>query len=213
MSKPKAATRSYAELNPPVEHQDKFATQRCRLACRQLRSCPPKSLLEIGADTGAGAAIIHRFFKDCLITGLDCTDRLEAQNRRGYTAIWAGSVTNLPFDDDCFSAVFALEVIEHLYPAHVEQSLSEIFRVLVLGGTLVLTTPNPLAYRFRWRGQSILSKVHKSQHYPRLLKSRLLAVGFSGVRIMGSGRATRYLGQHFPHLNLYGSYMISARKF
>jgi ubiquinone/menaquinone biosynthesis C-methylase UbiE len=204
---------SYAELNPPVEHQDAFTTQRYRLACRQLLSHPPQSLLEIGADTGASAATIHQFYRDCLITGLDCTERLRQENRGQYAAFHTGSVTDLPFDDDFFSAVFALEVIEHLYPAHVEQALGEIFRVLVLGGTFVLTTPNPLAYRFRWRNQSILGKVHKSQHYPRLLKNRLLAVGFSSVRIMGSGRATRYLGQHFPHLNLYGSYMITARKF
>jgi len=205
--------RLYEALNPPIEHQDEFTADRYRLACRQLRSQPPDSLLEIGADTGVGAATIHQFHRDCLVTGLDCADRMQAENRGEYAAFSAGSVTDLPFDDDSFSAVFALEVIEHLYPAHLERALGEIFRVLVLGGSFVLTTPNPRAYRFRWRGRSILSKVHKSQHYPRILRDRLLATGFSKVRVMGSGRATKYLGQHFPNLNLYGSYMVSARKF
>jgi ubiquinone/menaquinone biosynthesis C-methylase UbiE len=208
-----SAMQPYAELNPSVERQDEFTAQRYRLACRQVRPRPPTSLLEIGADTGAGASTIHRFYKDCLVTGLDCTDRLWPENRGEYSAFCAGSVTDLPFDDDSFSAVLTLEVIEHLYPTHVEQALGEIFRVLELGGMFVLTTPNPLAYRFRWRNRSILSKVHKSQHYPRILKDRLLATGFSDVRVIGSGRATRYLGQRFPHLNLYGSYMIAARKF
>jgi ubiquinone/menaquinone biosynthesis C-methylase UbiE len=203
----------YADLNPPADHQDEFTRQRYVLACAQLRKCPPASLLEIGADTGAGAATIRDFFSKSAITGLDCTNRLQEKNRGQYTAFCAGSVTDLPFADDSFSAVLALEVIEHLYPAHVERALGEVFRVLNLGGIFILTTPNPLAYRFRWRGRTILSKVHKSQHYPRILKDRLLATGFSGIRIMGSGRATLYLGQHFPHLNLYGSYMISARKF
>jgi ubiquinone/menaquinone biosynthesis C-methylase UbiE len=205
--------QSYAALNPPVTHQDEFTIQRYILACEQLGRRPPSSLLEIGADTGIGAQSIHRYFKKCSITGLDCTNRLQPQNREEYAAFVEDSVTDLPFSDDSFSAVLALEVIEHLYPNHVERALGEVFRVLELGGIFVLTTPNPLAYRFRWRNRSILSKVHKSQHYPRILKDRLLATGFSDVRVMGSGRATRYLGQRFPHLNLYGSYMISARKF
>jgi SAM-dependent methyltransferase len=71
-------------------------------------------------------------------------------------------VTDLPLADDSFSAVAALEVIEHLYPAYVERALGEIFRVLNLGGIFILTTPNPQAYHFRWRGRTILSKVHKS---------------------------------------------------
>jgi ubiquinone/menaquinone biosynthesis C-methylase UbiE len=205
--------QSYADLNPPVDHQDEFTGKRYVLACAQLRKCPPTSLLEIGADTGAGAAIIRDFFRNCAITGLDCTDRLQDQHRGQYAAFCASSVTDLPFADDSFSAMLALEVIEHLYPAHVERALGEVFRVLNLGGIFILTTPNPLAYRFRWRGRTILSKVHKSQHYPRILKDRLLATGFSNVRVMGSGRATKYLGQHCPLLNLYGSYMICARKF
>lgn len=204
---------SYAELNPSVAHQDAFTTQRYILASGQLSKRPPSSLLEIGADTGVGAHSIHRYFRKCSITGFDCTNRLQPQNLEEYTAFVEGSATDLPFSDDSFSAVLALEVIEHLYPNHVERALGEVFRVLELGGMFVLTTPNPLAYRFRWRGRSILSKVHKSQHYPRILKDRLLATGFSNVRVMGSGRATKYLGQHCPLLNLYGSYMICARKF
>jgi len=45
-----------------------------------------------------------------------------------------------------------------------------------------------------------------------LLKQRLMMHGFSRVRVYGSGKATRYLGQHFPLTSAYGSYLIRAYK-
>jgi len=36
-----------------------------------------------------------------------------------------------------------VEFIEYIYQADVDQTLGEIFRVLKIGGRLLLTTPNP----------------------------------------------------------------------
>jgi hypothetical protein len=40
----------------------------------------------------------------------------------------------------------------------------------------------------------------------------LLAHGFSHIRLRGSGRVSRHLGERFPLLAAYGSYLVTADK-
>ena len=47
---------------------------------------------------------------------------------------------------------------------------------------------------------------HLTQHHPRPLRTRLMMHRFKNVRIRGSGRASRYVGEHFPLRGVYGSY-------
>jgi predicted SAM-dependent methyltransferase len=104
------------------------------------------------------------------------------------------------------------EFIEHLYPSDVDRTLAEIFRVLRIGGQVMLTTPNPSDIKRRLRGRSILGGAHVSQHHADALKMKLRMTGFSSVRILGSGKVSRHLGPHFP-LPIYGSYLALGRKF
>ncbi|MFM8320217.1 MAG: class I SAM-dependent methyltransferase [Chloroflexota bacterium] len=48
----------------------------------------------------------------------------------------------LPFEDNYFSAVTMLAVIEHLDPAPVQILLQEVYRVLKSGGVFIMTTPS-----------------------------------------------------------------------
>jgi ubiquinone/menaquinone biosynthesis C-methylase UbiE len=41
-----------------------------------------------------------------------------------------------------YAVVLLIETIEHLFPAEIESTLSEIWRVLKKGGYFVVTTPN-----------------------------------------------------------------------
>ena len=56
---------------------------------------------------------------------------------------------NLPYLDGRFSLVTCIETIEHL--EQTRSLLREIFRVLEPGGLAVITTPNILNLRSRWR--------------------------------------------------------------
>lgn len=54
-----------------------------------------------------------------------------------------GDAYELPFPDETFNMVHSAEVLEHLeYP---EKALEEMYRVLVPGGTLIITIPNETA--------------------------------------------------------------------
>lgn len=53
-----------------------------------------------------------------------------------------GSITDLPFPDNHFDTVMALDVLEHLYYNDQGKALQEIRRVLKPGGTILFSCPN-----------------------------------------------------------------------
>jgi ubiquinone/menaquinone biosynthesis C-methylase UbiE len=130
-----------------------------------------------------------------------------------YSQAVVGFTQNLPFEDRSVDAVVAGEFLEHVPPKFIEPTLCEFFRVLKLHGVFSMTTPNPRYLKNRIRGLSVLSDPsHVTQHYPEILKQRLMGVGFSSVKINGSGKVSRFLGKRLP-LFIYGSYLLSAKKW
>ena len=147
------------------------------------------------------------------LTGVDCVaDRLEQLPPGAYDRAVQGLSTSVPLPDLSVDVVVAGEIIEHLNPADVDQSLHEILRVLRRGGRLLLTTPNPGDIKKRVRGQSVLDDPsHLSQHTVGDLSSRLQRAGFVGIGWRGSGKMTRIIGERWP-LHIYGSYLMWGDK-
>lgn len=55
----------------------------------------------------------------------------------------------LPFGGNAFDLVFAPDIVEHLHPSELQRMLTEVCRVLVPGGRLIVhTMPNSWYYRF-----------------------------------------------------------------
>jgi hypothetical protein len=46
----------------------------------------------------------------------------------------------------------------------------------------------------------------------KLLSGKLSRSAFKNIKVLGSGKATRYLPENFPLLLLFGSYLIKANK-
>ncbi|MGE5656093.1 MAG: hypothetical protein ACM37W_05710 [Actinomycetota bacterium] len=72
---------------------------------------------------------------------------------------------------------------------------------------MLLTKPNPHSLRLKLTGSSVLGGAHVSQHTPETLQPELKKVGFSRIKIFGSGKVSRYLGEIFPCFAGYGSYL------
>ena len=205
--------KNYEALNllqPESEH-DSFTEERYRQFYKYLPK-GARSVLDIGCNTGRGGRVLKELDSQLKIYGLDAVrDRLDRLPKNVYEQGVHGLSTKIPNEDGTYDAVVAGEFIEHIYQADVDQTLGEIFRVLKIGGRLLLTTPNPSDLKRKLRGGSILGGSHVSLHFAEMLKLKLRMAGFSRVRIIGSGKVTRYLGSHFP-LFIYGSYLAKADK-
>lgn len=199
-------------LTQPESEQDPFTEDRYRQFYRLLPT-DARRVLDIGCNTGRGGRVLKALDERLCIHGLDAVrDRLDRLPAGVYDDGVHGYSTQIPSADGTYDAVVAGEFIEHLYQRDVDQTLAEIFRVLKLGGRLLLTTPNPGDVKRRLRRRSILGGAHVSQHFPDTLGLKLRMAGFSRVRVYGSGKVSRYLGASFP-LCLYGSYLATGDKF
>lgn len=199
-------------IQQEVSEQDPFTQERYE----QFFKFFPKecsTVLDVGCNTGRGGLHLKRLNPTLKLFGLECVqERLDALPDC-YAHKVHGLSMHIPMDDRVMDAVVAGEFLEHLYPWDVDKTLCEFQRVLRIGGRLLLTTPNPNYIKNKVTGASVYGVSHLTQHFPRILKSRLLGHGFSSVRILGSGKVSRYLGWYFPILPLYGSYLVVATKY
>lgn len=171
-------------------------------------------VLDVGCNTGRGGAVLKAARPALRLRGLDIVqERLDRLPREVYAGTVCGSATQMPVTDESQHAIVAGEFIEHLTPRDAQAFLHEAFRVLAIGGVLLLTTPNPADLKRRWRGRSILGGAHVSQHHADALALQLRMAGFGDVALRGSGKVSRWLGTHVPWLGVYGSYLAAARKF
>jgi SAM-dependent methyltransferase len=84
-------------------------------------------------DFGCGAKPFQKLFSDikCNYIGLDVYD--------GSAVDLVYDGVQIPLEDDCVALVFSVSVFEHV--ADIENSLSEIARILKPGGSLIAVVP------------------------------------------------------------------------
>ena len=192
---------------------DSFTEHRYRQFVRHF-SPDTRDVLDVGCNTGRGGTAMKALVPSLCITGIDCVpERIAALDTTIYEGRICGLANEMPVAAERYDAIVAGEFIEHLPPDQLRGTLCEFFRVLRLKGLLLLTTPNPLYLKNRLTGSSVLGGPHISQHYAAALKKRLRDVGFSAIKIRGSGRVSLVLGECFPFFAAYGSYLAKAKKW
>jgi ubiquinone/menaquinone biosynthesis C-methylase UbiE len=198
-------------LAQSISEEDTFTLERYEQFHRYMPE-GATTVLDVGAGLGRGGARLAELNPKYKISAIDVVksrlDRLPECYEQGLL----GSATKLPIDDQSFDMIVAGEFIEHLYPADVDPAICEFQRVLKVGGRLMMTTPNPGSLTLRLKKGTIYTVGHLTQHWPEEMKHRLRMHGFSRVRIIGSGKSTRYIGYHFPILSAYGSYLVIGDK-
>jgi SAM-dependent methyltransferase len=144
------------------------------------RYLPPSNsrerrLLDVGCGTGAMLRDLERYG---LATGIEAEDAaVRLCRERGLTAVLRAEAPPLPFEDESFDLVTALDVLEHV-DDDVEV-MREIERTLRPGGLTLLSVP---AYGFLWGLQDEVAH-HKRRYVARQLSDRIEAAGLEIRRL------------------------------
>ncbi len=130
-------------------------------------------------DIGCGAGnMIHHLQEFGRVKGIEVDARpVQMARARGYDVQQADATRRIPFADNTFDLVTALDVIEHVDDDGALMRESQ--RVLKPNGHLLITTP---AFQFLWSHNDTLN-AHKRRYSAGDLKKRVEASGLSVKRI------------------------------
>jgi SAM-dependent methyltransferase len=141
--------------------------------CRDLSNDRPR-ILDVGCGTGANLELLAGFGE---AEGVDVSvDALAFCRARGLTNVRQGAAEKLPYEDESFDLVTALDVVEHLDDDAA--GLREMHRVLRPGGRALLFVP---AFMFLWGVQDDISH-HRRRYTLAGLRSVVREAGFEVER-------------------------------
>ena len=129
------------------------------------------TLLDIGCGTGAMSARLTKWGR---VVSADFSPlALDFSKRRGVKRLVAADAMNLPFAENSFDALVAMDILEHL-PDDLA-AMREFYRVLKPGGKVIATVP---AYPALWSEHDI-ALMHHRRYRRQEYGDRFSSVGFS----------------------------------
>jgi len=150
-------------------------------------------VLDLGCGSGFFTQVAASAASAALVVGADVAEAALARARAAHPDLDFRLVPfdgPLPFGDGEFTLVWSSEVIEHV--ADTAQWLSEVRRVLVPRGRLLLTTPDHGRLRLLIGGVERHSQPlgdHLHLYTARSLREVLGEFGFGEVTVRAAGRA------------------------
>ena len=135
-----------------------------------LNNANPR-ILDVGCGTGANLKMLAAHGR---AEGVDISPQaVEFCHERGLESVKLGAIEQLPYENDSFELVTALDVVEHLDDDVA--GLREMRRVLRHDGRLLLFVP---AFMFLWGVQDDVSNHRRRYTLPRLVNA-VEEAGFS----------------------------------
>jgi ubiquinone/menaquinone biosynthesis C-methylase UbiE len=152
-------------------------------------------VLDVGCGTGEQVRLIRERGYD--VSGVEPAPamRQRAIENNPGTQIVDGTITEIPFEDNAFDAVLAIEVLRYLHRDDIIKSYQEMLRVLKPSGQLFVTLVNMLAtdgfvvfdklkraaYRFSGKKQP----AHCEFVTPGRVRNELMGLGAEDIRLYG----------------------------
>jgi len=144
------------------------------LLANEVKGRSGMRILDVGCGTGANMQAFAHYGKT---TGIDTSmDALEFCRSRGVDTVTLSAAERLPFDDNEFDVVTAMDILEHTDDDLT--ALRELQRVCRKDGLVVVTVP---AYGFLWSEHDEALK-HRRRYAAHELRNKLAATGFEIVR-------------------------------
>ncbi len=130
-------------------------------------------ILDVGCGTGANLEMLKNFGES---EGVDVSDEALEFCRGKGLKVHKGLAEELPFEDESFEVVTALDVVEHLDDDVA--GLKEMYRVLKKGGKTLIFVP---AFMWLWSVQDDISN-HRIRYTKKQIVERLEKAGFEVER-------------------------------
>jgi len=144
-------------------------------------------LLDIGCGTGDFLVRAREAGWDA--TGVELSARAAAHARDRGLHVRTGSVVEQGFPSDCFNVVTLWDVLEHLPDPRRE--IREVYRILKLGGILVVRVPNTHVQLMKRCVRKVLlapcdnylvANFHLNHFTPRTIRLLFRSSGFNPIR-------------------------------
>jgi ubiquinone/menaquinone biosynthesis C-methylase UbiE len=180
-------------LEPPdLELRVAFARANVRPGDRVLdHGCGDGALTRVLADAAGARSVAGGSTPAGSVAGVDVAEAALRRARGRHPQLTFGLAPiegALPFDDGSFDVVWASEVIEHV--ADTARWLSEVRRVLVPRGRLLMTTPNYGRLRLAIGGIERYSEPlgdHLHLYSARSLRELLTTFDFAVTELRNAG--------------------------
>ncbi len=148
---------------------------RSRFGAPNPLSISERTILDVGCGTGAMSARLTKWGR---VVSADFSPlALHFTQRRGLTSMVRADAMKLPLATGQFDVLIAMDMLEHL--PDDAAALSEFYRVLKPGGTMIATVP---AYPHLWSDHDVAAMHFRRYLRPELL-SRVRAAGFRVEKI------------------------------
>jgi 2-polyprenyl-3-methyl-5-hydroxy-6-metoxy-1,4-benzoquinol methylase len=176
----------------------------------------PTKILDVGCGTGMASEMLKRFG---VVYGIDISQKSieEARKYNRCDKCYVCIAEELPFEDGMFNVVVCTEVMEHLLDP--SKALSEMNRVLNIGGNLIISTPNPWYYQLFIRmgkgkiRRRKLGQIIENPISPLKLKKNRRKSGFTVDDFKTVYFKPDYIWAFIKRLsNSFGSYQINLTK-
>ena len=128
------------------------------------------SILDIGCGYGYGL----QYFQQEKYTGIDYSYQTIEKAKQLYPKafFFAMEVPPIKLPNESFDNVLCLELIEHIDQEYALDLVKDMYRVLKIGGTLFLTTPNV-------KNRNVMPASHNIEYTTDQIKNILTSAGFT----------------------------------
>jgi ubiquinone/menaquinone biosynthesis C-methylase UbiE len=146
-------------------------------------------ILDIGCGGGKTVNTLAKIATEGKVYGVDysqvsvavSTSKNKRLVEKGQVKVLHASVDSLPFSDDMFDLVIAVESC-YFWPDLI-QNLKEIRRVLKIGGTVIIVNAMYRDERFEKRNSNWATVGNFTYHLPEEFRGFLRDAGYSSIRI------------------------------
>jgi cyclopropane fatty-acyl-phospholipid synthase-like methyltransferase len=176
--------------DPSLQTLDEASRALAELLGQEARLGPEDEVLDVGFGFGDELLCWAERLRPRRLVGLDITpqhvevarERVVRAGLAGQVELRLGSATRMPFPNECFDKVVALESAFHFDTR--ERFFAEAWRVLRPGGRIATADILPLPGRRFSRPFQAVWQIPAENLYPRdIYRDRLAAAGFEQVEV------------------------------